>query len=196
MRFSPVCDAVEAVPVDLLGASLMVVALGDRAHVVDRGAFELLFQVAPAPTAARGDTADLGAALAQMAAASVAPAVASEQAVSPRRQKRAAAPVVAPKATADPAAAEAGPASEQKPKSKELSDYPATLRDARATSLRTAYDALMAGPAALGAVVIRCRNLGWTEAESGVVMKAICKLKEKRLARKADATFGGDWMLI
>jgi hypothetical protein len=159
---------VEAVPVDLDGAHLMALSDGQKAHIVSRDTFELMFRAhepAEPPVAAAPEPS--------------APKLKQLKRANPKRLAKAAAtrPVVG--AT-----------------TKEFDAYPLELRDPRGFAIRAVYDALVQGPAPLVELVKRCKAVGWQEAESGRVMGLLIRLRDKRLAKKQDAMMGGDWTLV
>ncbi len=173
MKFAPLSDAIEAVPVDLDGSRLMAISLVGRAHVVCRDVFSLLFQPVVEHIAIEAPTPHL----------ETTPSVAVEKKPAPALAVRKKTP--APRK--DHRAAERA--------SGEFDQYPVLLRDPRASSQRYVHDALRVGSGSLHVLVERCKKLGWAEAESGNVMAALCSLRTKGIAKKQDGLLGGDWIL-
>jgi hypothetical protein len=173
MKYVPSFDSVEAVPVDLDGANLMALSDGQKAHIVSRDTFELMFRLvheqAPQLVAAP-------------ACQALAPPVRKWEKLKRANQKR-----LAKAAAARPTVSRA---------TKEFDAYPVVLRDPRADAQRRVYDALGQGPAPLTGLTERCKDAGWAAADTGMVMAALGKLREKRLAKKQDAMLGGDWTLV
>lgn len=175
MNYRPSFDSMEATPFELAGNRLIAFAHGDRVHTIDRDMFELLF---------RPVTGQVGGAEPEPILAPV-PVPAAKASPKPKPK---ALPAPSRSARPKPEAAESEQSS--------LDQYPVELRDPRASSLRFVHDALLVGPAPLGELVKRCQCIGWADAESGRVMGALCKLRDKRLARKQDEMIGGDWILV
>lgn len=188
MNFEPVVSSVPGTQVVHEGVPLVVVTVNDRAHVVDRAVFDLLFRpiVSPAETIAMMEAPAALNALQRIGgeATAIAARVADAlelpkpKAKKPRKIKRSATKSAATRTSAEPQAS--------------FSEYPVSLRDPRADTQRAAYDTLQKGQLSLGDITARMKQDGMA-IEGGAVFAALAKLREKGLAKKLDGN--GDWIL-
>lgn len=179
MNFEPVVSSVSATPVVHEGVPLVVLTVGDRAHVVDRAVFDLLFRpIASCCVDLQVAATYASTGLERMGAAATELAAKIAEKVEPQK----------------PSATKRVPASKQTGPVSDLSDYPSALRDPRAETQRGIYDALQRGPLPLVKITEALCDAG-RQIESSAVMTGLQKLRDKGLAKKLDASVGGDWIL-
>lgn len=178
MNFIPRVSEVQATPVDHDGAALMVVSVGNQAHCIDRGAFELLFHAAEDPVAGCAG----GTPVERLLRAKVErPGPPAGNGHSGGRKAKHTPP---PRKTAGPA--KAGDALD-------LTGYPSELQDPRSERARAIWDRLKKAPADLSTLAEQTDD-GSDDAISRT-SAALYAMRRKGLVEK-DGEPGSPWNIV